>query len=612
MTFGGYAGKILRVDLDKGRTESESLDESLLRDFIGGSGVGAKILYEETGAETDPLSGDNPLIFMVGPLTATRVPGTGRHTVITKSPLTGIFAENNVGGYWGVALKQAGFDGIIFKGKAKSPTYLWVHDGEVELKDAGYLWGKNTKESDELLKKETHAKAVTAVIGPAGERMVKISGIVHEGGDARMAARCGVGAVMGSKNLKAVVVYGSGEAPIAEPEKLRVSIKEGRGIIREAAGPWGKLGTSGGILNYEKLGNFPHQNWLLSDWGEEEATRITGQTMADTILTGRYACAHCPIACGREVSVKEGPFAPIEGKGPEYETLGVMGGLCLVDNLEAVAKASQLCDLYGLDTISTGGLVAFAIEAYQKGLITKKDTGGLELKWASPESLVGLTEKIGKGEDIGKLLGEGVTKASEAIGKNAAEFAVEIKGLEFPAHDPRCFYSVALSYATSNRGACHLAGWSHPYEMSLSQPDIGIPEPQERHQLEGKAEFTAKLQNLMCMFDVLVLCKFAQIGGGLKVHHMVNWLNLVSGRNMGVEEFMKTGERIFNLKRLYNARCGISRKDDSLPPRILTVKRRGGKLPPLGELLSDYYQYRGWSEEGIPLPAKLAELDLEP
>ena len=235
--FGGYAGKILRVDLDKGRTEIQSLDENLIRDFIGGSGIGVKILYEETGAETDPLSGDNPLIFMVGPLTATRVPCSGRHAVITKSPLTGIFAESNVGGYWGVALKQAGLDGIIFEGKAKSPTYLWVHDEKVHLKDAGHLWGKNTRETDEALKKETHPKAVTAVIGPAGERMTKVSGIVHEGKDARMAGRCGVGAVMGSKNLKAVVVYGSGRVSVAEPEKLGVSIKEGRTVIGKPLDP---------------------------------------------------------------------------------------------------------------------------------------------------------------------------------------------------------------------------------------------------------------------------------------------------------------------------------------------------------------------------------------
>ncbi len=298
---GGYVGRILRIDLGTDRIESLSLNESLAGDFVGGSEIGTKILYDGTDSETDPLSEKNLLIFMTGPLTDTKVPCTGRHTVITKSPLTGIFAESNVGGFWGVTLKRAGFDGIVIKGRAKHPTYLWIRDEKVHLHDARHLWGKNTWETDEILKQETHSDALTALIGPAGERMAKISGIVHEGRDARMAGRCGVGAVMGSKNLKAVVVYGTGHISVAEPEKLKLSAKQARNIIREAAGPWGKLGTSGGIPNYEKIGNFPHQNWLLSDWGASQAERNSGERMADTILTGRCACAQCPIACGRIV-----------------------------------------------------------------------------------------------------------------------------------------------------------------------------------------------------------------------------------------------------------------------------------------------------------------------
>jgi aldehyde:ferredoxin oxidoreductase len=370
-----------------------------------------------------------------------------------------------------------------------------------------------------------------------------------------------------------------------------------------------EFGTAGGILNYEKLGDFPHKNWALSDW-EEGAKKITGQEMAKTILKRRYSCQDCPVACGRVVKITEGPFAPVDGAGPEHESIAALGSNCLVDDLEAIAKANELCNRYGLDTMSTGGVIGFAIEAYEKGLITTKDTGGIELKWGDGKALVKMVEKIAKKEDIGKILGEGVKKAALEIGGNSIEFAIHVKGLEPSFHDPRCFFSQALSYATTNRGACHNGSQSHSCEMAVSQPDIGIDKPQDRHQITGKAEFTMKLQNLMCMFDALVMCKFMHTTGAIKVGEVVNFLNYVTGLNIDIEEFMKSGERIFNLQRLYNVKCGISRKDDTLPPRLLTLKRNRDKLPPLGELLSDYYDYREWTEEGIPSQKKLKELNI--
>lgn len=605
----GYAGKILRANLSSQKAEIQDLDEDIVKSYIGGSGIGTRFLYHETTENTDPLSDENLLVFMTGPLTGTGVPGCGRHEVIFKSPLTGIFARSGVGGSWGMRLKQAGFDGIVLSGKADKPIYLWVHNGKVEFKDAQHLWGKDTYQAAKILSEETEKRASVAVIGPAAEKGAKIAGIAHEGNHARMAGRCGGGAVMASKNLKAIVVHGTGKISVNQPEKLKEYIRKMLPHIKEAGKKMGDFGTGGGIPNYEKLGNFPHKNWALSDW-EEGADKISGMEMVKTILTGRYACRHCTIGCGRVVKISGGPFAPVDGGGPEYETLAALGGNLLVDNLEAIARANELCNRYGLDTMSTGGVVAFAVEAYQKGLIDEEDTGGIELKWGDGRMLVNMIEKIGRREDIGELLGEGVKRASFEIGENATEFAVHVKGLEPSFHDPRCFFSQALNYATAARGACHNASQSHSCEMVQTQPDIGIDKPQDRHQVEGKAEFTAKLQDLMCMFDALVMCKFFHVTGAIKARPMVDFFNYVTGWGMDIKEFMRTGERIFNLQRLYNVRCGISRKDDILHPRFLTLKRERDKLPPIGQLLSDYYEFRGWSEDGVPTKEKLTGLNL--
>lgn len=607
--YGGYTGKILRIDLSNKRIDIQQLDENIIKNYIGGSGIGAKFLYEETTKLIDPLSSESPIIFMTGPLTGSGVPGTGRHEIIFKSPLTNIFARSGVGGTWGVKLKKAGFDGIIISRKSNKPVYLWINDGKVEFREASYLWGKDTYDADEILKEETEKNASTAVIGPAGEKKVKISCISHDGKYARVAARCGGGALMGSKNLKAIVVCGTQSIYINQPEKLKDYKKEMLPHIKEFSQGMSEFGTAGGILNYEKLGNFPHKNWALSDW-EEGAKKICGQEMANTIVKGRYSCQHCPIGCGRLVKIAESSFGPVDGRGPEYESIAALGSNCLVDDLEAIAKANELCNRYGLDTMSTGGVIGFAMEAYEKGLINKKDTGGIELKWGDSKALIKMVEKIAKKEDIGKLLGEGVKKAALEIGQNSIEFAIHVKGLEPSFHDPRCFFSQALSYATTNRGGCHNGSQSHACEMLGFQSDIGIDKPQDRHQITGKAEFTIKLQNLMCMFDALVMCKFLHSTGSVMVRSMINFLNYVTGFNMSVVEFMKTGERIFNLQRLYNVRCGVSRKDDTLPPRFLTLKRNRDKLPPLGELLSDYYDYRGWTEEGIPSQTKLKKLNI--
>jgi aldehyde:ferredoxin oxidoreductase len=566
-----------------------------------------------TDEKTNPLGPQNPLIFMTGPFTGTGVPLSGRHAVVSRSPLTGIFGESDVGGTWGAHLKKAGFDGIIIVGQSEKPVYLWIHDGKWEIRNASHLWGKDTYEVDPLLKKETHEKAVVSSIGQAGENRVLLAAIMTDGRDGRAAGRCGMGAVMGSKNLKAIVVHGTGSVPVYHSENIARLPKEFGALINKNAENFRKYGTSGGLSVFESMGTLPLQNWKFVGRWEESAEKINGFTMSETVLTGRYFCDACVLGCGRRVKVEKGPYAGVDGAGPEYETLALLGSNCLIDNLEALCYANELCNRYGLDTISLGGAVAFGMEAYEKGLIDQEDTGGIELRWGNAEALMEMIRQIAQNKGLGKTLGKGVKKAAEEVGNNSIEFAMHTKGLEFPAHDPRGYNAGAVGFATSSRGACHLSGLSHTFERMLKSPEIGIPEPLDRFQAEGKGVLTAKSQNVMGMMDSLKLCKFI-LFGGVTLTHIVKWYGDVTGREMTIDEFMKTGERIFNLKRLYNTRLGISRKDDTLPFRSLTFKRVGKgltpHLPPLGEMLSEYYEYRGWSEDGIPTAEKLKELGL--
>jgi aldehyde:ferredoxin oxidoreductase len=608
----GYHGKLLKVDLTDRKVLVEDLDGQLLEKYVGGAGVEAKVLFEETDPTTDPLGPENVIMSICGPFTGTAVPASSRHHMMARSPLTGLLGEANVGGSWAVHFKRAGFDGVVITGRSEHPVYLWVHDEKVEFRDARSIWGKDSYQAAALLKSETFEKATAAVIGPAGEKLARVASIPHIGHIVRAAARTGLGAVMGSKNLKAIVAYGTKDVPLAKREALERETKSLLPHVRKATETFGKYGTAGGIDNYEKIGNFPIKNWRQGRWAE--ANKISGVAMHETILTGRKACLRCPIACGRHIRIAAGPYAPLECEGPEYETIGTLGGECMVDDLAAICKANELCNRYGLDTISTGSIIAFAMEAFEKGILTRDDTDGVDLVWGNSKALVEMVHKMGRREGIGRLMGEGVKHMAESLGRNAVEFAIHVKGLEPSAHDPRRFFSQALSYGTAARGACHNASWSHPYELSLYMPEIGIDQAQDPYEVEGKAEFTATLQNLMSIMDGLIVCRFAQVGKAVTVTNMVNWLNLVTGWDVDVSEFMKIGERIFNLKRIYNTRSGISRKDDFLPPRFLTRNRTGealtNQLPPMGQLLGDYYAYRQWTEDGIPTQSKLEELGL--
>ncbi len=609
----GYFRKILRVDLSERRIEACGLDDRIIDEYLGGSGIASRLFIEETTPEVEPLAPENPLMAFAGPFTGTNIPAVSRHHIVSRSPLTGIFGESNVGGSWGVHLRKAGFDGIIVKGKAELPVYLWINEDSVEIRDAQSVWGKNSYESAEWIKSETNTHASVAVIGQAGERLAPIASIPHIGHIVRSASRTGLGAVMGSKNLKAMAVFGTKEIPIAKPDALKESINAHMPHLKQATETFSKYGTSGGVDNYEKIGNFPIKNWRGSHW--PGAAKISGLAMHDSILIGQRGCWACPIACGRHIKIEDGPYAGLNCEGPEYESIGTLGGECMIDDLKVISQANSLCNQYGLDTISTGATIAFSMEAFEKGLLTLQDTEGIDLSWGNSGALIAIIHKMGLREGIGELMSRGSRAMAESLGRNAVEFAIHVKGLEPSAHDPRRFFSQALSYCTAARGACHNASWSHAYEMALTMPELGIDEPQDAFEVEGKAEFTSKLQNFNTAMDCLIMCRFSQIGRAVSITDIAQWLGMITGRSVDESEIMQIGERVFNLKRLYNTRLGISRKDDMLPPRFLTLNRKAedlpNQLPPIGQLLSDYYECRNWTEEGIPSSEKLADLNLD-
>ena len=608
----GYLGKILKINLSNREINKIPLKEEDLKKYIGGSGLATKYLYDLTGPKTDPLGEDNVLIFMTGPITGTNAFSSDRFSVVTKSPLTGIYTEADCGGKWGSALKKSGYDGIIIIGRADKPVYIWINNGKVKILDADDIWGYDTFKTHKVLKEKTNSDSEIACIGPAGENMIKYAVIATDGEHARVAGRAGCGTVMGSKRLKAIVANGNQEFEVFDPEGLKKFIKEHSKKMVSSMKVLRSYGTSNGVEYCENVGELPVKNWSQRRF--DKAKNISGQTMAETILKKSYYCGKCVIGCGRTVQIEDGHFKTdgVIG-GPEYETIGMLGSNLLVDDIKAIAKFNELCNKYGLDTISTGSVIGMIMECYEKGLIGSEFLDGVNLSWGDKDSIIEVIHKIGNAEGIGKLLGEGTRKIAEEIGSYAPEFAIHVKGLEAPAHEPRAKVSVALGYATSNRGACHLQAFTHDFEDGASLADMGYPETLDRFSTEGKAEFVIRFQNLMSMFDSIHCCKFV-LFGGVTLKELTQTLNLVTGFEIDEKEFLHIGERLFNLKRLYNTRLGISRKDDTLPSRYLTQKRGEGsyedKLPPLGEMLDEYYRLRKWDEIGIPKKEKIEELKL--
>jgi aldehyde:ferredoxin oxidoreductase len=616
-------GKILRINLSKLSLKQEPLAERVARKFLGGRGLAAWFLYNELESGIDPMGPDNKLIFATGPYEGSKIPGSSRYAVFAKSPQTGIWGEAHSAGKFPGIFKASGFDVLIFEGQAKEPVYLWVCEGKAELKDVKDLWGLNTGETEETIKKDLgEPKASVASIGPAGENLVLYACVMNDYHCA--AGRTGMGTVMGSKKLKAVAVHGTMSTPIADVDRLKTVrtkiIKDIRQNIKDKG--WinrlNKHGTLGGLSTLNEQGILPTKNFQSGVFTGAE--KITGKTMTDTILLKNWYCPSCPIGCKRVVEVKTGKYAPVDPKygGVEYETGGAFGSTCMISDLEAIAKMNQLCNMYGLDTISCGVSVAFAMECYEHGIITLEQTDGLKLDWGKADSAIELIDRIAYRRGIGDILALGVQKAAKKLGRDAKPYAVHVKGLELPMHEPRGKKGLGMSYATSPRGGCHMQTTHDPnLEGKRFMKELGFHQPLSRYSTSRKKveDVVIGEHYLGTLADSLIICKFTN--SGIKSRDLIEGLNAITGWSLNLKQFMTMGERIFNLQRVFNVREGITRKDDRLPKRIGQPlpegTTKGKRLAPytLRRMLNDYYDIRGWDRKtGIPKAETLKRLAL--
>jgi aldehyde:ferredoxin oxidoreductase len=605
-------GTLLTIDLSSGRSERRDIDSRLFADYLGGSGLAAYYAYRNLKPHLDPLDPAQDLFCMAGLFAGTFVPTGCKASFCGRSPLTGIWNESTVGGSFGARLRAAGLHGIVVTGRAPKRSVLLVTEDGAEIHDGSYLEGRDTYETDGLLKKRFGDDAVTASIGPAGEKGSLISSIMVGGHEGRAAGRAGMGALMASKNLKAIVVRGSLRHEYEDVDALRRMVKEANAEIRKAAAGLTKFGTGGLVITNELSGDMPVRNFGSGRW-EEGAAKTCGQVILERYFLRQYGCWACPIMCGKVVRNPSKEYPGHETHSPEYETCAGFGSNCLNEDADALIEANDLCNRLGLDTISASGVIAFAMEAYEKGRLTKESCGGLELRWGDGAVMVELVKRIAAREGIGDLLGQGVMRAAAALGGNASEYAIHTKGLEYPYHDPRAFPSMSVNYATANRGACHLEGLTYFVEGgALPAEAVGFEGALDRRVQDGKAGLAVIMQNYMNVLNALGLCKFI-IRGKVGPARLVPWLKAAFGAEMTTDDLMRAGERLHTLKRLYNTRLGISRKDDIPPPRLLALDRGGnsaGNFPHLGKLLCEYYALRGWSEDGIPTEERLRDLGI--
>ncbi len=599
----GWAGQILRINLNNRTASKEPLDPKEAKDFLGARGLGTRLWMKEVDPEVDPLGEKNNLIFMTGPLTGTLATSAGRYNVVCKSPLTGAIAASNSGGYWGPELKFAGYDGIIFEGKADRPVYVYINDDQVEIRDASHLWGRSVNEATDIIRQETDDAVRVACIGPAGEKQVRFACIVND--YTRAAGRSGVGAVMGAKNLKAVAVKGSGGVRVADPEGFMEALTSARAKVKAhpvTGQGLGLYGTAILVNILDQAGAYPVHNFR--DSGTFPAAEATsGETLREKFLLRNKGCMGCNIGCGRIVNVPEGPFAGF-GEGPEYEAVWAYGADCGVGDLAAIIKANNLCNELGLDPITMGSTIACAMELYENGAITR-DEVGRALAFGDAEAIVELTRLTACREGFGNELAEGSFRLASKYGH--PELSMSVKKQELPAYDPRGVQGLGLNYATSNRGGCHVRGY-------MTSPEIlGIPEKLDNLSTKDKAQWTKTFQDLTAAVDSSGLCLFLTFAIGAP--EIAAQLTAATGVAYTADDVVRTGERIWNLERLFNLANGFTRADDTLPPRLLKEPIRQGPLKgsvhKLDEMLDEYYRVRGWDAEGKPTEAKLRELGLE-
>ncbi|MHB8909358.1 MAG: aldehyde ferredoxin oxidoreductase family protein [Syntrophales bacterium] len=608
----GYAGRYLRVDLTSGHCRDFSIDDRLLRKFIGGSALGAKLFLDGYPLSADSLAPEGPLMVMTGPMVASGFPGTSRFAVCAKSPLTGIWGESACGGTFGPALKQAGYDGIVITGQSAAPVLLSIVEGKAHLADAAGLWGKDIYEATDLIKKDDPGLKVLA-IGPAGENLVRFAAIGNDRG--HFVGRTGLGAVMGAKRLKAIAVRGSGRLEKADEARYRELHKEALQEIKESAlaGSLRAMGSDAnmdiGMIN----GDVPVKNWSVGEDFELSAA-LGGPTLSETYLTRAHACTNCTVACKRIVEVPDGPFRTEEGPGPEYETCGTFGTMIMNRDLAAVIKANELCNRYGMDTISCGSAIAWAMELFEKGLLTTQDTGGLDMTWGNMDAVLQLLPRIARREGFGNLLAEGSLRAARTLGGSAEEAVVHVKGLDLPMHDPRGFHGMGLAYMMSNRGACHLQHAVLATEQGMaSWPQLfPMKDDYQGTTSEGKAELVFHAENYGILGNSLSICHY--LTDCLKPETIRDAFNAITGFEYSFDDLMACGARDWMLKRGINNLLGVRAKDDILPKRIMTPLKEGagaGSVPDVEKLKKEYYALRGLDERGVPREGKLREMGLD-
>ena len=608
-------GKILRIDLNNQSAKEEAVSEELAKKFLGGVGFAFKYLYDELKPGTPALDKENKLIFAVGPLTATGVSCSSRMAVAAKSPLTNTIACALSGGYFPAEMKRAGYDMIIVEGRAQKPTYVAIKGGKVSFRSAEKLSGLETTDTQLFIKDELREQNFrVACIGPAGEKLVPMAGIINE---RRAAGRKGLGAVMGSKNLKAIAVLGAKRPSVADPAKFR----EARRIMNQSMkdGPvlypgHANTGTPSVVDTTTAMGILAIKNWSAT--GEVNMVPEIGLDAQQAMKITKVACADCPVGCSQVKMVTSGPYAGFLTEGPEFETTYALGSAVGVDYLPAIIAGDRLCDEYGLDTISAGVAIGFAMELYERGILTKRDTGGLELKFGNHEAVIEMLRQIVYKEGLGAILGQGTKKAAQKIGKGSEKYAMHIKGLELPAYDVRGAKAHGLNYATAYNGADHNRGYA--FQEIFGTP---VPEKVDRLAIKGKGKLTKWNQDVRCATcDCSTLCAFILDMGITEIacQNIADLVTAATGIPFTAEQIQQIGERVNNVARLFNGREGFSRKDDTFPARLMTEPIKDGasagqliSKADLDAMLDEYYEARGWDKSGTPTTAKLNELGLQ-
>jgi aldehyde:ferredoxin oxidoreductase len=608
-----YAGKYLQINLSTQKVEVKTIAEDDLQNFYLGSGYAALLYYRDMDPTIDALDERSTLYIFNGLVTGSMIPTACRTSFCGRSPLTNIWNESNVGGHFGAELRKAGWDGITITGKAHQPVYLYIEDQNVEIRDAQGLWGLDTFDTFDRLIENTNPKARAVSIGPAGENLLMFASIIQGGRDhCRAVGRGGMGAIFGSKNLKAISVFGTEKVAVHNPDGLRSLVREQNQVIRKKSEGLSKFGTAGGVSGTEASGDLPVHNYQKGSW-TEGAKAINGQTLAEGHQVKRTFCFSCPIGCGKHVTTDLSNGTHIHGAAPEYETLAGMGAMLEIDDLETMLKANDFCNRMGMDTISASTSAAFAFEAFENGLISLEECDNHPLSWGDPESLMVILNLILNQRGCGEILAQGTRKAAEFYQQGSSNYAMHVKGLELAYHDPRATFSMAANYATANRGGCHLEGLSYWTLYGLDGSSWS-PKKADRFSNEDAAQEAVAFQDYFSVYNPIGICKF--IGKtGISPDVIAKMVNEATGWELVGQDILIAGKRIFNLKRMINNRLGITHADDDLPERLKTLARpdggAAGKLPDMPKILSNYYQLRGWDADGRPGETTKQKLSLD-